>query len=139
MQSVPQTEEQKFVTTSPMNQGLDILFNSVDRMKAFSRCASGRAEQIPDINNFLVETQQNTDDNNIEDMIDDATVNEITIIANRTTFNYLNCVWHEIQVNPNYLMGKALQSRNKSYSRVQVCSLGDLNAIKESILQLTQT
>ena len=122
-----------------MNQGLDIISNFVDGMKLFSRHTSGRAAQIPEINNFLVESQQNTDDNNTEDMIDDAKVDDVTIVANLTTFAYLNCVWSEIEVCPNYLMCKALQSRNEIYSRSQVCSLHDSNAIKLLVLQLTRT
>ena len=72
-------------------------------------------------------------------MIDDAKVDDVTIVANLTTFAYLNFVYSAIEVYPNYLVCKALQSRNEIYSRGQVCSLNDSNAIKVLVLQLTQT
>ena len=136
---IPVAERTSFATRSPFNHGIDLLFNDKDGMKIYCRYSAGRAGDIPEINIILHKSRQQFQNSTAIDLIDNATLKDVVITPNRTTFSYLRCVWKVVKLDTNFVMCKVLQSCNDCYTRGFIYKINDINAVKHSILQMTRT
>ena len=106
----------------------------------FVRYSSGRAAEIQEINHFLAIQQfEPTEPSHNRNLIDNATISNVNIVANCTTFSYLQCIWRVTEIHENYLMCKVLQTRNSNYICSQTYRINDINAVKQQILFMIQT
>ena len=112
----PVAERTSFATQSPFNHGIDLLFSDIEGMKIYCRYSAGRAGDIPEINIILQQSQQKAQNSTAQDLIDNATLEDVVITPNRTTFSYLRCVWKVVELGTNFVICKVLQSRNNSYT-----------------------
>ena len=135
----PVAERTSFATRSPFNHGIDLLFNDIDGMKIYCRYSAGRAGDIPEVNAILHQSQEEVLNSAVQqDLIDNATLDDVVITPNRTTFSYLMCVWKVVEVDNNFLRCKVLQSRNDTFTRGSIYKINDINMVKSSILQMTR-
>ena len=133
----PSDAQADFSKSSPFNGGINILFNNIDGVNILTN--TSQAEHIPGINNFLTAQQAEPPATaHAWGLIDNATVEDVTIVPNCTTCTFLQRVWYAVEVKSDHLVCKVLQSRNDQYLCGQIYRLNNIQSVKEASLSMTQ-